>query len=77
MQTYFDINNLNTDFSHAYRPDHPTCTALPQMTDEWRMEIDHGKLLGVVLLDFRAAFDVIDHLLLLEKLKQYASLCQH
>lgn len=71
IQYYFDINNLNSDFQHAFRPGHSTCTALTHMTDEWRMDMDNGKLVGVVLLDFSAAFDVIDHFLLLGKLIQY------
>ena len=71
VQEYFDINNLNTDFQHAYRHSHSTCSALTQMTDDWHNEIDNKKLVGAVLLDFSAAFDVIDPSLLLEKLKAY------
>lgn len=33
--------------------------------------MDDGRLVGAVLLDFSAAFDVIDHCLLLRKLKSY------
>lgn len=28
IQTYFEVNNLNTDYQHAYRPGYSTCTAL-------------------------------------------------
>lgn len=41
------------------------------MTDVWLREIDKSKIAGAVMLDFRAAFDVIDHEILIEKLKCY------
>ena len=71
VQRYFDANGLNTECQHAYRPRHSTCTALTQMTDDWQCEIDNGRLMGIVLLDFSAAFDLINLFLLLDKLKQY------
>ena len=42
-------------------------TALTQMTDDWLREIDDTIFVGAVLLDFSAAFDIIDHSLQLEK----------
>ena len=41
------------------------------MTDDWLCQIDQKKIVGAVLLDFSAAFDVIDHKLLLNKLNAY------
>jgi len=41
------------------------------MTDGWLKEMDNSKMTGAVLLDFSAAFDVIDHNLLIGKLKCY------
>ena len=67
IQCYFSVNKLTTDFQHAYREGHSTCTALTQMTDDWLKEIDNKKIVGAVLLDFSAAFDIIDHNLLLRK----------
>jgi hypothetical protein len=38
------------------------------MTDDWFKEIDNKKIVGAVLLDFSAAFNIIDHNLFLRKL---------
>ena len=66
---YFSCNGLITGFQHAYKG-HSTSTALAQMTD-WLKSIGDRKLVGAVLLDFSAAFEIIDHELLLGKLKCY------
>lgn len=61
IQSYFSVNSLNSDFQHAYKTDYSTCTALTQLTDDWLKQIDSGLLVGTVLLDFSAAFDIIDY----------------
>jgi hypothetical protein len=58
---------MTTEFQHSYREGHSTSTALTQMTNEWLREIENRIIVGSVLLDFSAAFDIIDHNLLLEK----------
>ena len=71
IQEYFESNGLATGSQHAYRHNYSTCTALTQMTDDWLKGINNFKMTGAVLLDFSAAFDVIDHDLLIDKLKCY------
>lgn len=71
INNYFSMNTLIMDFQHAYRGGHSTATALTQMTDKWLREIERKKIVGAVLLDFSAAFDIIDHNLLLKKLVCY------
>ena len=41
------------------------------MTEEWRSMRDDGQLVGIVSMDLSKAFDVIQHPLLLAKLKAY------
>lgn len=71
IQEYLSVNNLLTKYQHAYRKGHSTCTALTQMSDDWYRDLDNKMICGAVLLDFTAAFDVIEHKLLLEKLVCY------
>ena len=41
------------------------------MTDSWLKAVNEGKLVGCVMVDFRKAFDLVDHDILLKKLKLY------
>ena len=41
------------------------------MTDSWLNVIDDGKMIGVVLVDFKKAFDLVDHDILMSKLEFY------
>lgn len=71
IQSYFCKNGLNSVYQHAYKKGHSTVTALAQMTDDWMKEIDDKKIVGSVLLDLSAAFDILDHHVLLNKLCCY------
>ena len=41
------------------------------MTENWLQAINDGKIVGTIMVDFRKAFDLVDHGLLLEKLSYY------
>ena len=53
------------------RQNHSCHTALINMVDDWLQNINNNKYCGVLFVDFKKAFDVIDHDLLLRKLKIY------
>ena len=68
---YITSYNLLHPSHLAYRPGHNTTTALVQMYDSWIEAVENGEVSGVCLLDMSAAFDVVDHPLLLQKLELY------
>ena len=41
------------------------------MIDSWLNAMDNGELVGILLVDFKKAFDLVDHQILLSKLKLY------
>ena len=55
----------------GFRAKHSCETALLKMIDEWLKDIDDGKMIGSNLLDLRKAFDLVNHDILLKKLRLY------
>ena len=68
---YLNDNDLLHPNHHAYRAQHNTSTAMIQMYGGWVQAVESGELAGVCLLDMSAAFDVVDHNLLIQKLSLY------
>ena len=68
---YMNDQDLFHPNHHGFRAGHSTTTAMIQMYDTWVQAVDKGELAGVCMLDMSAAFDVVDHSILLKKLKLY------
>ena len=61
-------NELIEKFQSAYKAGHSTETALLRVTNDLLCSIDKGNISMLTLLDLSAAFDTIDHSILLERL---------
>ena len=71
---YLTENNLATKLQSAYTPCHSTETALLKVHSDILESMDHGKIMLLVMLDLSAAFDTIDHQILLTRLEAYYGL---
>ena len=67
LQTYLTYNHLHAPMQSAYRPFHSTETALLKVQNDILTGLDKGKEALLVLLDFSAAFDTIDHTQLINR----------
>jgi hypothetical protein len=61
-------NNLMDIFQSAYRMYHSTETTLLRIQNDILMQLDKGSAVILVLLDLSAAFDTIDHGILLKRM---------
>ncbi len=61
-------NGLMDKFQSAYREGHGTETALLRVQNDILMELNKGNVVMLVLLELSAAFDTIDHEILLNRL---------
>lgn len=68
FQEYLEENNLLARTQSAYRRHHSVETALIRVQTDCLQALDTHREVIIVLLDFTAAFDTIDHGILLERL---------
>ena len=64
-------NNLSDTFQSAYKPFHVTETALLRVNNDILSAMDDGKITALVVLDLSAAFDTVDHKILLSGLQYH------
>ena len=69
LSAYLNANNLFHTSHSAYRPGHSTETALLNMMNNILHVLDNGDVTVVSLLDLSAAFDIIDHSILCQRLE--------
>ncbi|MCG8034833.1 MAG: hypothetical protein JAZ03_22035 [Candidatus Thiodiazotropha taylori] len=71
LMHHLNTHELLHKMQSGFRPKHSCETALISMVDSWLNALDNGKVVGVLFIDFKKAFDLVDHEILLTKLKLY------
>lgn len=71
LQSHIQMTNTSNLFQSAYKKLHSTETALLKVHNDIITAMDKGKVTALTLLDLSAAFDTIDHPILLDRLESW------
>lgn len=71
LMNYLNKYKLIHETQSGFRQKHSCQTALVKLIDQWMSCIDKGDIVASLFVDFRKAFDVVDHSILLRKLISY------
>jgi len=71
LLNHLDTSQLLPRLQSAYRSKHSTETDLVKVLSDILLAIDTGDLAALVLLDLSAAFDTVDHAILLRRLETF------
>ena len=71
LMTYLTSHKLLYSTQSGFRPNHFSETALLQMINKFLEAINNSQIIGMVMVDFRKAFDLVDHTILFKKLRHY------
>lgn len=77
INSFLTENNILEEFQSGFRKYHSTETALTKIISDLRINSDENKVSILVLLDLSAAFDTIDHDILISRLEKYVGLTDH
>ena len=71
LLSHLKSNNLLNPLQSAYRSGHSTETVLLRVVNDILSALDNNKVSALLLLDLSAAFDTIDHNILLSRLRSF------
>ena len=71
INLYLETNKLIPPLQSAHRKHHSTETALLRVLDGILTSLDHREDVVLVMLDLSAAFDTLDHEILISSLRSY------
>ena len=68
---YLTVNNLLNPKQYGFSAVHSTALVLSDSTNYWLLDMGNGKLNSVIFLYIKKAFDMVNHDILLQKMKAY------
>ena len=68
LNHYLKVNNLSELYQSAYKINHSYETALLRVQNDILLALDSNNCVAVLTLDLSAAFDTVDHEILLERM---------
>lgn len=71
MVRYIETNNILSKYQAGFRSKNSCESALQSVLFNWKSALQEGKMIGVVFLDFKRAFETINRNLLLLKMEKY------
>ena len=75
INAFLATHSLLDKFQSAYRMFHSTETALLRVHSDVLTEMDNRNMVALVMLDLSAAFDTIDHTVLINRLRNKFGIC--
>lgn len=74
LQTYITINSISEPFQSGFKSCHSTETVLVKVLNDIFVSLDNGSNVILILLDLSAAFDMVDHETLINRLEHWVGL---
>lgn len=71
LVNYLEVNKLLEECQSGFRARHSCETALQWVISNWKRSLGESKMIGVVFLDLKRAFELVDRDILLRKLESY------
>ena len=71
LMEFFNKCDVLHQSEGGFRSGHSTETAFTLMAERWLKAMNDGNVVGTIMVDFRKAFDFVDHSLLIKKLGVY------
>lgn len=74
LTDFLIVNNIMDIFQSGFRTKNSTESALLKVTNDILLSIDSGKSVALMMLDLSAAFDTLDHAILIDRLRDYVGI---